>query len=91
MRKVNVVVEGNIGSGKSTVVKSLQGALSKHVKGRIKIVLEPVEKWQQIGEDGSNILELSYIKPQKYSLSFQVKALSDMIKEHIDNLSLIHI
>ena len=84
MRKINVCVEGNVGSGKSTVVISLQKALSKILKGKIKIVLEPVEKWQLAKENGVSILELSYTNPMKYSLSFQVKALADMIKEHTD-------
>ena len=84
MKKLNVCVEGNVGSGKSTIVIGLQNALSKTIKGKIKIVLEPVSKWQEAMEDGKNILELSYTNPTKYSLSFQIKALSDMLRGYMN-------
>ena len=84
MKKLNVCVEGNVGSGKSTIVIGLQNALSKTIKGKIKIVLEPVNKWQEAMEDGKNILELSYTNPTKYSLSFQIKALSDMLRGYMN-------
>ena len=72
-----------MGSGKSTLVNQVKNELEKLTKGVIRIVQEPVEKWQETKHEGKSILELSYTKPEKYSMSFQTKALSDMMEGYL--------
>lgn len=60
------IVEGNIGSGKSTFLDFLQlGTL-----GKIKVVKEPVEKWSNYA--GFNLLEAFYKNPAEYALKLQI-------------------
>lgn len=68
-------VEGNIGSGKSTLIKQLK----KHMKqvDDIPIVYleEPVDIWQQIkDENGDNIIVKYYQDQKKYAFQFQMMA-----------------
>lgn len=58
------IVEGNIGAGKSTFLKMLKRYLN------VQIVLEPHEKWQNIG-DGHNLLEHFYCDPKRWAYTFQ--------------------
>ena len=49
-------VEGNIGSGKTTLIKLLEEALEG-----VQIVKEPVTQWQSIGGNPAlNLLEVFY-------------------------------
>ncbi|QAB08489.1 ORF5R [Ictalurid herpesvirus 1] len=59
-------VEGNIGCGKSTLVK----ALMERVAGSgVNVVEEPVDQW--VNHNGKNYLELSYTDPAGYAVPFQ--------------------
>ena len=58
------IVEGNIGAGKSTFLKMLKQYLN------VQIVLEPHEKWQNIG-DGHNLLDQFYNDPKRWAYTFQ--------------------
>ncbi len=62
------IVEGNIGSGKSTFLKMLKQYLN------IQMVLEPHEQWQSIGGEGDNLLDLFYKDPKRWAYSFQTYA-----------------
>jgi deoxyadenosine/deoxycytidine kinase len=67
------VVEGNIGSGKSTLMEELK----KHFKNNSNIVFlkEPVDDWEPItDENGITILEKFYKDSSKYGFSFQIMA-----------------
>ena len=68
-------VEGNIGSGKSTLVKMLKKRL-KLIKNTTVIYLpEPVSVWESIkAKDGKNAIEKYYENPEKYAFSFQMMA-----------------
>jgi len=68
-------VEGNIGSGKSTLVKMLKNSL-KTIKNTTVIYLpEPVSVWESIkAKDGKNAIEKYYENPEKYAFSFQMMA-----------------
>ena len=68
-------IEGNIGSGKSTLVKMLKNKL-KIIKNTSVIYLpEPVEVWESIKDkDGKNAIEKYYENPEKYAFSFQMMA-----------------
>ncbi len=62
------IIEGNIGSGKSTFLKMLKQYMN------IQMVLEPHEQWQSIGGDGDNLLDLFYKDPKRWAYSFQTYA-----------------
>ena len=57
-------LEGNIGAGKTTILKVLE----KHFKD-IEFVEEPVKKWQNLG--GMNLLNSFYSDPQRWGFSFE--------------------
>ncbi len=70
-------IEGNIGSGKSTLVESL-----KNIKG-VYFLPEPVDTWNTITDlSGVTILEKYYQDQEKYAFPFQMMA-------YITRLSLI--
>jgi len=68
-------VEGNIGSGKSTLIKGLKNRQS-HLKNVPIIYLpEPVSDWESIIDtEGKNIIEKYYANQEKYAFSFQMMA-----------------
>ena len=71
-----ISIEGNIGSGKSTVVNNLKDHYSenKPLKG-IYFLEEPVSEWIQIQDStGKNIIEKFYENQERYSFSFQMMA-----------------
>ena len=68
-----ISIDGNIGSGKST----LMGELKKYFCDNKNIVFlkEPVDEWSTItDEKGVTILEKFYENPSKYGFSFQIMA-----------------
>jgi deoxyadenosine/deoxycytidine kinase len=68
-----VSIEGNIGSGKSTIMKYLK----EHFKNDDSIIFlkEPVDEWEKIKDkNGKTILEKFYGDQEKYSFSFQMLA-----------------
>ena len=68
-----VVVEGNIGCGKSTFLKGM-------VKlPHVTVKLEPIHKWQNLG--GHNLLHLMYEDPQRWTMTFQTYAQVTMFKQ----------
>lgn len=72
-------IEGNIGSGKTTIVNELKRRLA----GNREIVFleEPVHLWEEIrASDGENILVKYYKDPVKYGFSFQVMAYTTRLK-----------
>jgi deoxyadenosine/deoxycytidine kinase len=67
-----IVVEGNIGAGKSSLLELLQKKMTGCGK-RIGILKEPIEVWESIKDkEGKNILELFYENPSKYAFEFQM-------------------
>jgi|TARA_B100000795_G_scaffold262659_1_gene240821 deoxycitidine kinase/deoxyguanosine kinase len=77
-------VEGNIGSGKSTLVKYLSKNMRSWFPNNSIIFLqEPVDEWNTImDENGITILENFYKDQEKYAFSFQMMA-------YISRLSLL--
>lgn len=67
-----ISIDGNIGSGKSTILKHLRERLTGN-KNYI-FVDEPVKEWSKIEHDGITILEKFYGNTEKYSFSFQMMA-----------------
>jgi len=68
-------VEGNIGSGKSTLVEYLKEHLKNVGDYKIIYLQEPVDVWNTITDNlGVNILEKYYGNQKKYAFSFQMMA-----------------
>ena len=69
-------IEGNIGSGKSTIVEALRKRLTNQYEMYDYVFLqEPVEDWKSIRDDsGVGILEKFYTDQEKYGFSFQMMA-----------------
>jgi len=67
-------IDGNIGSGKSTLVKLLERH-KNNFQYDIEFIQEPVDEWVKIVDDkGESILTKFYKDQQKYSFSFQMMA-----------------
>lgn len=72
-----ISIEGNIGSGKSTVINNLKEYYKSSDKNNNKVYFleEPVSEWVEIKDsDGKNIIEKFYEDQEHYSFSFQMMA-----------------
>ena len=80
---MKIFIEGNIGSGKSTLIEYLKNELKS-----INILPEPVEEWKQlIDNDNKNILHYFYNDIKLWSYTFQMNAFitrSKIIQENKD-------
>ena len=73
MVKTYITIQGNIGSGKSTLVNVLNEKYKSDK--RVCFLQEPVNVWDTItDENGTTILELYYKDQKKYAFSFQMMA-----------------
>ena len=75
--KTIITIEGNIGAGKSTLIKMLK----ERFGDRMAFVEEQVEVWQHMG-----ILEQFYSDPVKYAFKFQAIVLETMMKALEDEI-----
>ena len=67
-----ITIEGNIGSGKSTLINSLK---RENKNNLIYFLPEPVDEWNTVRDrSGVTILERYYQDKTKYSFSFQMMA-----------------
>tara|TARA_Y100000591_G_scaffold327267_1_gene351405 strand:+ start:291 stop:1004 length:714 start_codon:yes stop_codon:yes gene_type:complete len=81
-------VEGNIGSGKSTLVKMLKDSLKKIKNTEVIYLPEPVSVWESIKDsDGKNAIEKYYENPDKYAFSFQMMAYISRIHQLRETLA----
>lgn len=71
------IVEGNIGTGKTTFLKTLQQSLS-----HATVTLEAVEYWQN-ESNGQSILQNFYESPHRFAYSMETISLKTRIQEHI--------
>ena len=78
-RPFTVVVEGNIGSGKTTFLELF------NKKEIVEVITEPVEEWRNVG--GHNLLQLMYDDPSRWSHIFQSYVQLTMTKNHVQKLS----
>ena len=68
-------IEGNIGSGKSTLVSLLQKTNNLNFNRKIIYLQEPVTLWDTIrDENGKTMLEKFYLNQERYAFSFQMMA-----------------
>jgi deoxyadenosine/deoxycytidine kinase len=69
------IIEGNIGSGKSTILKLLQLAQN------VEVIQEPVDMWLNIKDnDNKNLLEHFYSDMDRYSYMFQTMVFKTRIQ-----------
>lgn len=73
-RNITVAIEGNIGSGKTSLLQFFKQNSS------VEVIEEPVKKWQNV--DGSNTLELMYSDPKRWSYLFESYVLLTMMEIH---------
>jgi deoxyadenosine/deoxycytidine kinase len=85
-KPVIISIEGNIGSGKTTIIEKME----KHLEHDESILFlrEPLDVWESVkdSETGENILQKFYANPEKYAFAFQVMAYASrlsMIREAI--------
>jgi deoxyadenosine/deoxycytidine kinase len=70
-----ISVEGNIGSGKSTIVDVLKKYFENNSSNNIIFLQEPVDEWSEIKDkNGQTILSKFYENQKKYSFVFQMMA-----------------
>ena len=76
-------IEGNIGSGKSTLIKKLKNYLKQQYQQFNVIYLpEPVKIWEGIKDsNGNTILKKFYQNQEKYAFSFQMMAYISRLME----------
>ena len=82
-------IEGNIGSGKSTILQKL-----KELNLNVVFLPEPVDTWNTVkDENGISIIEKYYQDQERYAFSFQMMAyitrLSQIKKAMKDNVNSI--
>jgi deoxyadenosine/deoxycytidine kinase len=87
-KPIIISVEGNIGSGKSTILEKLEGFMRDN--NRIVFLKEPVDIWESIKDSntGENILQKFYKDQYTYAFPFQVMAYASrlsMIRNTIKN------
>ena len=79
-----ISVEGNIGTGKSSLIKYL-----KHHYGtnkNIVFISEPVDEWLKLKDsDGSNILGKFYNDQERWSYTFQMNAFITRCKQILNH------
>ena len=76
-----LVIEGNIGSGKSTLCNQL---INQPFPFPHKILFEQVDEWEKNIHDGKNILEYYYSDPSRWSFTFQIYVLLQRINHIIE-------
>jgi len=77
-RPFTVVVEGNIGSGKTTFLQYFNNE-------EVEVLAEPVDKWRNA--NGHNLLQLMYEDPHRWSLAFQTYVQLTMVQNHTKVIS----
>ncbi|XP_018576748.1 deoxynucleoside kinase-like [Anoplophora glabripennis] len=73
-RPFTVIVEGNVGSGKTTFLNYF----NKY--DHVAVCSEPIEMWRNC--DGYNLLDLMYKDPKKWSFTFQSYVQLTMLRQH---------
>jgi len=67
-------IEGNIGSGKSTLIKFMKKNLKCIKLRKIIYLQEPVKSWESFTDGKSNIVEKYYGDQKEWAFSFQMMA-----------------
>lgn len=75
-RPYTIVVEGNIGSGKTTFLQPFTTI------PQVEVLEEPVKEWRSLDNGRHNLLELMYTDPTRWSLLFQTYVQLTMLRQH---------
>lgn len=75
-RPFTVLVEGNIGSGKTSFLSQFSGLAG------VETLAEPVERWRDLNGSGHNLLQLMYEDPARWGLTFQTYVQLTMLQQH---------
>ena len=67
-------LEGNIGAGKTTIMKIIGQYFTS-----VEFVEEPVSQWQNLG--GMNLLDAFYSDPKRWGFSFELFSMLSKIKD----------
>lgn len=73
-----ILIEGNIGSGKTTFIQNL-----KKLNKDVEIYTEPINQWKNL--NSSNPLRIMYENPNRWSLTFQFLVQLTMLEIHKKN------
>ena len=100
MSKKNPLIisfDGNIGSGKSTIVKYLQNNFESYYnnnegtsrKIKIAFLQEPVGSWERLIDDNTdkNLIELFYESQNRYAFAFQINAYISRLSQFLKYLN----
>ena len=75
-----IAIEGNIGTGKSTIIEYLKQKYKDD--SNILFIEDPLNKWLNLKDtDGQNILGKFYETPERWSYSFQMHAFITRAKD----------
>ncbi len=78
-----ISIEGNIGTGKTTLMRFIKETYKNNSK--VIFIEEPVDLWIKLkSDDGENILEKFYKNKERWSYSFQMHAFITRSKELIN-------
>ena len=80
-KSYSVLIEGNIASGKSTVIKMLE----KELEGHVKVFFEPLNEWTNFC--GENLLQKMYEDPKNNSFMFQTFVQYTMTKIQFEEVT----
>jgi deoxyadenosine/deoxycytidine kinase len=77
---MHVSIEGNIASGKSTLVNKLNSLFIEKSLS-FKVYPEPINEWQNFGPRNINVLNQMYHQPTRFSYLFQNLALTSKVNQ----------
>jgi deoxyadenosine/deoxycytidine kinase len=85
-----ISIEGNIGSGKSTLIRNLKNFVTDNpLYENVKFIQEPVDEWNLIkDENGTSIIVNFYSNQKEYAFSFQIMAYITRLRKLINNIEL---
>lgn len=86
MTKYIIYIEGNIASGKSTLLPRISNALKEIYKMNIYEYPEPLHIWNDIKHCDKPLLQLLYEFPQQYAPTFQYLTLITRQSQYIEFL-----
>jgi len=76
-----VFIEGNIASGKSTLLDNLKNLNNSERFGKVQVIKEPLDKWKNLSDsNGTNILKHFYMNMERFAYSFQSFAFLSRVK-----------
>ena len=85
--KIFISIQGNIGAGKSTLVKALQKWKCGAKNPNILFLQEPVDDWMNIKDkNGNDMLSLFYRDQSKYSFLFQMMTYISRLELLMDSI-----